>query len=161
MTRHTLEETIKADRNIVAAGLLQDLALLQGSPQSAFGYKRAAKALAAGIDRSVVDLIEEGTLRDVPFVGASSERLVAELVRTGTAASVDARVDACLPLTGSAQYECWASLDQYLMLEVVPWTPLAARRNVSFAGPRVTSYSWDELSHTPAWDRIGVSQPSD
>ena len=94
MTRRTLEETIKADRNIVAAGLLQDLALLQGSPQSAFGYKRAAKALAAGIDRSVVDLIEEGTLRDVPFVGASSERLVAELVRTGTAASVDARVDA-------------------------------------------------------------------
>ncbi|HXT31500.1 MAG TPA: hypothetical protein VN716_19510, partial [Vicinamibacterales bacterium] len=94
MTRRTLEETIKADRNIVAAGLLQDLALLQGSPQSAFGYKRAAKALAAGIDRSVVDLIAEGTLRDVPFVGASSERLVAELVRTGTAASVDARVDA-------------------------------------------------------------------
>ena len=94
MTRRTLEETIKADRNIVAAGLLQDLALLQGSPQSAFGYKRAAKALAAGIVRSVVDLIAEGTLRDVPFVGASSERLVAELVRTGTAASVDARVDA-------------------------------------------------------------------
>src|SRR4029078_1921622 len=94
MTRRTLEETIKADRNIVAAGLLQDLALLQGSPQSAFGYKRAAKALASGIDRSVVDLIEEGTLRDVPFVGASSERLVAELVRTGTAASVDARVNA-------------------------------------------------------------------
>src|ERR1051325_6632543 len=89
MTRRTLEETIKADRNIVAAGLLQDLALLQGSPQSAFGYK-----LAAGIDRSVVDLIEEGTLRDVPFVGASSERVVAELVRTGTAASVDARVAA-------------------------------------------------------------------
>src|SRR6185295_10554168 len=88
MTRRTFEETIKADRNIVAAGLLQDLALLQGSPQSAFGYKRAAKALAAGIDRSVVDLIAEGTLRDVPFVGASSERLVAELVRTGTASSI-------------------------------------------------------------------------
>jgi len=94
MTPRTLAARIKEDRNIVAAGLLQDLALLQGSPQSAFGYKRAAKALAAGIDRSVVDLIEEGTLRDIPFVGASSERLVAELVRTGTAASVDARVNA-------------------------------------------------------------------
>jgi histidinol phosphatase-like PHP family hydrolase len=89
-----LEEVVRQDRNIVAAGLLQDLALLQGSERSAFGYKRAAKALAAGLDRSVVDLIEEGTLRDVPFVGASSERIVAELVRTGRSATVEAKVDA-------------------------------------------------------------------
>jgi histidinol phosphatase-like PHP family hydrolase len=92
--QRSLEDTVRQDRNIVAAGLLQDLALLQGSERSAFGYKRAAKALAAGIDRSVVDLIEEGTLRDVPFVGVSSERVVGELVRTGRSASVDAKVDA-------------------------------------------------------------------
>ena len=85
---------MRLDRNIVAAGLLHDLAILQSSERSAFGYKRAAKALAAGIDRSVVDLIEEGTLRDVPFVGASSERVVAELVRTGASAIVDAAVNA-------------------------------------------------------------------
>ena len=85
---------IHNDRNIVAAGLLQDLALLQPSKQSAFGYQRAARALASGIDRSVVDLIEEGTLRDVPYVGASSERVVSELVRTGHSATVDARVEA-------------------------------------------------------------------
>jgi histidinol phosphatase-like PHP family hydrolase len=89
-----LEVAIREDRNIVAAGLLQDLALLQPSKQSAFGYQRAAKALASGIDRSVVDLIEEGTLRDVPYVGASSERVVSELVRTGHSATVDARVEA-------------------------------------------------------------------
>ena len=74
------------DRNIVAAGLLHDLAILQSSERSSFGYKRAAKALAAGIDRSVVDLIAERTLRDVPFVGASSERVVSELVATGGSA---------------------------------------------------------------------------
>src|SRR3954452_14936845 len=67
---------------------------MQSSERSAFGYKRAAKALAAGIDRSVVDLIEEGILRDVPFVGPSSERIVAELVHTGAAPSVDAAVSA-------------------------------------------------------------------
>src|SRR3954454_23676573 len=78
----------------MAAGLLHDMAILQSSERSAFGYKRAAKALAAGIDRSVVDLIEEGTLSDVPFVGVSSERVFAELVRTGVSASVDAKVEA-------------------------------------------------------------------
>jgi len=87
-------EEVRLDRNIIAAGLLQDLAILQPSERSAFGYKRAAKALAAGTDRSVVDLIEEGTLRDVPFVGPSSERVVSELVRTGAWASVDAAVNA-------------------------------------------------------------------
>jgi histidinol phosphatase-like PHP family hydrolase len=92
--RRSLEDIIREDRNIVAAGLLQDLALLQGSERSAFGYKRAAKALATGIDRSVVDLIEEGTLRDVPFVGVSSERVVSELVKTGRWAAVDERVHA-------------------------------------------------------------------
>jgi histidinol phosphatase-like PHP family hydrolase len=90
----SLVEEVRRDQNIVAAGLLYDLATLQSSERSAFGYKRAARALAAGIDRSVVDLIAEGTLRDVPYVGTSTERIVAELVRTGASASVDAAVSA-------------------------------------------------------------------
>src|SRR6476619_4877329 len=93
-SRRSLMEEVRQDMNIVAAGLLHDMAGLQGSERSSFGYKRAAKALAAGIDRSVVDLIEEGILRDVPFVGASSERVVAELVRTGASAIVEAAVSA-------------------------------------------------------------------
>ena len=91
--QRSLVDTVRDDRNIVAGGLLHDLAILQSSERSAFGYKRAAKALVAGIDRSVVDLIEEGTLRDVPFVGASSERVVAELVKTGESASVHTAVN--------------------------------------------------------------------
>jgi histidinol phosphatase-like PHP family hydrolase len=92
--RRSLVEEVRQDLNIVAAGLLHDMAGLQGSERSSFGYKRAAKALAAGIDRSVVDLIEEGILRDVPFVGPSSERIVRELVKTGESASVAAAVAA-------------------------------------------------------------------
>jgi histidinol phosphatase-like PHP family hydrolase len=91
-TRRSLVDLVRDDRNIVAAGLLHDLAILQSSERSSFGYQRAAKALAAGIDRSVVELIEEGILRDVPYVGASSERVVAELVKTGASAAVDAAV---------------------------------------------------------------------
>ena len=73
---------------MVAAGLLQDIALVQSNERSRFGYKRAARIIAAGIDRSVRDLVEEGTLRDVPFLGASTERIVTELVRGGESPSV-------------------------------------------------------------------------
>jgi histidinol phosphatase-like PHP family hydrolase len=89
-----LLDLVRDDRNIVAAGYLYDLANLQSNERSSFGYKRAAKVLATGLDRSVVDLIEEGTLRDVPFVGASTERVVAELVKTGGSASVERSIAA-------------------------------------------------------------------
>ena len=82
------------DLNIVAAGLLDDLATIQPSKQSSFGYARAAKALASGTDLSIAELAAEGRVRDVPFVGASSERVVMELVRTGTSAIVDTAVAA-------------------------------------------------------------------
>jgi hypothetical protein len=47
-----LREQIGRDPNIAAASLLQDLALLQPTERSRFGYRRAAKAIAAGVDRS-------------------------------------------------------------------------------------------------------------
>lgn len=84
-----LLELIDTDLNIVAAGLLQDMALVQSNERSRFGYKRAAKIIAAVIDRSVRDLIDEGTLREVPFLGASTERIVKELVREGESPSVE------------------------------------------------------------------------
>jgi histidinol phosphatase-like PHP family hydrolase len=92
--QRSLLDVIRQDVNILAAGLLHDMAGLQPSERSSFGYKRAAKAIAGGIDRSVVDLVEEGILRDVPFVGPSSERVVKELVRTGASESVEAAIAA-------------------------------------------------------------------
>jgi len=90
--RNTTAEPAESDLNIIAAGLLHDLALLQPSEPSQFGYKRAARSLAGGIDRSVRDLVDEGVLREVPYVGAASERVVTELVRTGTSATVEKAV---------------------------------------------------------------------
>jgi putative hydrolase len=83
-----LHKAVEEDLNIVAAGLLHDIALVQSNERSRFGYKRAAKIIAGAIDRSVRDLIEEGTLRDVPYLGASTERIVTELVRGGDSPSV-------------------------------------------------------------------------
>jgi histidinol phosphatase-like PHP family hydrolase len=80
------------DLNIVAAGLLHDMALIQPSERSGFGYRRAARTVAGTIDRPVAELVAEGRLRDVPFIGAASERIVTELVRTGTSAIVEQAV---------------------------------------------------------------------
>src|SRR4051812_44683291 len=92
--RRSLRDQVGSDVNIVVAGLLQDLALLQPNERSRFGYKRAAKAIAAGVDRSLVDLIGEGTLREVPFVGKASERVAIELAETGTSVTVARAVEA-------------------------------------------------------------------
>jgi histidinol phosphatase-like PHP family hydrolase len=80
------------DVNLRAAALLYDMAELQPTERSKFGYKRAAKAIVY-LPVSVKDLIEAGTLRDVPFVGPASARIITELVETGGSPTVDAAVE--------------------------------------------------------------------
>ena len=77
--------------NMAAAALLHDMAALQGNAQSQLGYKRAAKAVIA-LPMPVSDLVQAGTLRDVPYIGPSSARVVTELVERGAAPSVEAAV---------------------------------------------------------------------
>lgn len=78
---------------MIAAGLLHDMAALQGNQRSQLGYKRAAKAVI-GLPLLVSDLVEAGTLRDVPYIGPSSARVITEVVETGGSATVDAAVAA-------------------------------------------------------------------
>jgi histidinol phosphatase-like PHP family hydrolase len=80
------------DPNIAAASLLYDMAALQSTERSRFGYKRAARALV-DIGEAVADLARDGRLREVPFVGPSSARIVEEFVETGTAATVEAAIE--------------------------------------------------------------------
>lgn len=84
------EPAIK-DVNLAAAALLYDMAALQPTERSRFGYKRAAKAIA-GLPVPVADLVAAGTLREVPFVGPSSERIIAEFVTQGSSPTVEAAV---------------------------------------------------------------------
>jgi len=76
---------------MAAAGLLYDMASLQGAERSRFGYKRAAKAIV-GLAVPVSELVAAGTLRDVSFVGPSSERIITEFLELGHSPSVDAAV---------------------------------------------------------------------
>lgn len=87
-----LDTQIRTDLNIVAAGLLQDLALLQGSERSRFGYKRASNVIGRLLERPIADLVAEGSLLEVPYLGKATERVVTELVRAGASASVERAV---------------------------------------------------------------------
>ena len=77
------------DLNMAAAALLYDMAALQSTERSQYGYKRAAKAIV-GLPVAVADLVAAGTLRDVEFVGPASARIVTELVEEGRSPTVEA-----------------------------------------------------------------------
>lgn len=79
------------DGNLKAAALLYDMASLQGTERSRFGYKRAAKAIAS-LRVPVGDLVRAGTLRDVPYVGPASERIITEYVTLGHSPTVEGAV---------------------------------------------------------------------
>ena len=75
------------DPNMAAVGFIYDMAELQSAERARFGYKRAAKAVI-GLPVSVVDLVQSGTLREVPFIGPSSARIIEEVVQAGESATV-------------------------------------------------------------------------
>ncbi len=82
---------VHGDLNMAAAALLYDMAALQGTSRSQFGYKRAAKAIV-GLPVSVVDLVTAGALRDVPFIGPSSAKIITEVVEHGHSPTVEAAI---------------------------------------------------------------------
>ncbi len=82
---------VHGDLNMAAAALLYDMAALQSTSRSQFGYKRAAKAIV-GLPVSVADLVTAGALRDVPFIGPSSARIITEVVEHGHSPTVEAAI---------------------------------------------------------------------
>ncbi|MEZ5319706.1 MAG: PHP domain-containing protein [Vicinamibacterales bacterium] len=76
------------DTNGRVAGLLDDMASLQPNKYGERAYRRAAAAVL-GLEAPLEVLWPAGGLDGLPHVGPSSRRLIAEVLRTGTAASVD------------------------------------------------------------------------
>ena len=93
---------------------------------------------------------------NITMVGATPEQLRKWGYEVVDVPNLDDRVEACLATVGAAQFECAASIDQYLMENVVPLVPFAQLRQAVLAGPRVLSYGFDELSKQPALDQIAV-----
>ena len=82
-----------ADVNAVAAGFLRDLAYVQTSEPKMFGYKRAASAVLA-LEEPLTNLIGPGRrlARRIPGIGPASERVILEVLDSGTSSTVDAAV---------------------------------------------------------------------
>jgi putative hydrolase len=79
------------DVNLVLAGLLFDLAFLAGDKHRAWGYTRAAKAVLR-LDRQITPLVEANTLRAVPGIGPTTDRIAREVVHDGTSPFVEQAV---------------------------------------------------------------------
>jgi ABC-type transport system substrate-binding protein len=120
----------------------------------AFGGGSASPVLVMFDGRLTVDVPPD--TYNLTMVGATPEQLKKWGYAVTEVPNVDARVEACLPLVGAAQFQCWAGLDQYLMENVAPWVPYAEVRLAYLGSPRVASYSFDAFTNNPALDRIAV-----
>jgi histidinol phosphatase-like PHP family hydrolase len=80
------------DINGIVAGWLRDLAFVQASPQSRWGYKRAASAVLH-LDVPIDTLLNaDGTLQKIPHVGPASTRVILEVLSSGTSNIVEQAV---------------------------------------------------------------------
>lgn len=77
------------DTNSIIAGLLRDLAAVQTSRQSTWGYLRAADAIA-GLSAPIESFLQRGgTLRKIANVGPSSTRVILEVLQSGSSPTVE------------------------------------------------------------------------
>lgn len=91
------------------------------------------------------------------LVGASEEQLAEWGYEPSAAMSVDDHIEACIPLAGTERFECWASVDQHIMENVVPLVPYGNELFVVLTSPRVVHYAFDQSVDAPALDHIGLA----
>lgn len=95
------------DTNLVIAGLLRDLASVQVSKQSKWGYKRAAAAVM-NLDVPIEKLRRpDGAFEKIPNVGPASTRVIDEVFDGGSSPTVDAAVAAAGKTADVAQRRLW------------------------------------------------------
>jgi histidinol phosphatase-like PHP family hydrolase len=133
---------MKSDTNSRVSALLRDLAAVQTSQRSRWGYRRAAAAVLA-LDEPLEALLNsDGTLRKIPNVGPSSTRVILEVLRTGRSETVERGV-----AESSRALEVERSRDlrgNFLSRAQVA----AALRNASLGGPRLEDYRGDLQMHS-------------
>src|SRR5438132_917211 len=82
------------ETNGTIAALLRDLAAVQTSHHSRWGYKRAATAIR-NLEAPIESFLQaDGTLRKIPHVGPSSTRVIMEVLNTGHSETVERQIAA-------------------------------------------------------------------
>jgi histidinol phosphatase-like PHP family hydrolase len=133
---------MKSDTNARVGALLRDLAAVQKSQQSRWGYKRAAQAVLA-LEEPLEQLLQpDGTLRKIPNVGPSSLRVILEVLRTGHSETVERAV---AESTRSSEVARSRELrGNFLSRAQVA----AALKNKALKGPRLEDYRGDLQMHS-------------
>src|SRR2546421_1899894 len=130
------------DLNRQIASLLRDLASVQKSTQSKWGYKRAASAILQ-LEEPIQNFLQpDGTLRKIPNIGPSSTRVILEVLRTGTSPTVDAAV-ADSGRRGEIEKSRGLRSNFLSRAQV-----LAALRNSKLRGPKLADYRGDLQMHS-------------
>jgi putative hydrolase len=75
------------DLNMDVAGQLYDMALIHASPHGRMAYKRAAQAVLR-LDEPLDVLVTRLAIREIPYIGPASERVIAESLEHGTSPKV-------------------------------------------------------------------------
>jgi putative hydrolase len=130
------------DTNGLIAGLLRDLAAVQKSTQSRWGYKRAAQAILA-LDEPIESFLQpDGTLRKIPKIGPSSTRVILEVLRTGSSPIVQRAVEE----SGKVEeVETRRDLRQHFLSHA---QVASALKDQTLTGPAVESYRGDLQMHS-------------
>ena len=130
------------DTNALAAALLRDLAAVQPSKRSGWGYKRAANAVLE-LDVPLETLLRpDGTLEKIPNIGPKSEQVILEALRTGASSTVDRAAEA---RGKTAEVDTRRGLrTNFLSRNRV----LATLRDKSLTGPSVEDYRGDLQMHS-------------
>src|SRR5437867_2659573 len=135
-------DTSGTDMNGIVAGLLRDLAAVQKSRQSQWGYERAAAAILS-LEEPIESLLQpDGTLRKIPNVGPSSTRVILEVLQTGSSPTVERAVaESGKQVDISRRREL---RDHFLSRAQV----VAALRNKRLRGPTLADYRGDLQMHS-------------
>jgi histidinol phosphatase-like PHP family hydrolase len=130
------------DLNRLIASLLRDLASVQKSTQSKWGYKRAASAILA-LEEPIETFVQpDGTLRKIPNIGPSSTRVILEVLRTGASPTVDGAV---AESGRDGEIEKSRGLRSNFLSRA---QVLAALRNAKLRGPKLADYRGDLQMHS-------------
>jgi histidinol phosphatase-like PHP family hydrolase len=130
------------DLNGKVAALLRDLAAVQKSQQSMWGYKRAAAAILS-LEEPLESLLQaDGTLRKIPNVGPSSTRVVLEVLRTGSSPTVERAI---ADSGKGADIERRRDLRGHFLSRA---QVLAALENRKLRGPALADYRGDLQMHS-------------
>jgi putative hydrolase len=131
------------DTNGLIAGLLRDMASVQTSTQSKWGYRRAAAAIQALTEPIETFLLTNGTLRKIPNIGPSSTRVILEVLRTGSSPTVEQALQAS-PKKADVRRRRELGDEGFLSGAQVA----AALNDSSLEGPALADYRGDLQMHS-------------